>query len=87
MDNLKTYHNHADTVFLTSSELSWRICFSRRLCISGSQILPAALAAPALPGPDCTEVADLTAHSSLQEEVYEADGQIEEYFAFDRKEE
>ncbi|KAM7110531.1 protein FAM149A isoform 1-T1 [Molossus nigricans] len=58
----------------------------RQLCISGSQILPVALAAPALPGPYCTGVADLPACSSLQEEVYDVDGQIEEYFAFDRKE-
>ncbi|XP_039738627.1 protein FAM149A isoform X3 [Pteropus medius] len=58
----------------------------RELCISGSQILLAALAAPALPGSDCTGVADLTACSSLQEEVYDVDGKIEEYFAFDRKE-
>ncbi|XP_019522781.1 PREDICTED: protein FAM149A isoform X2 [Hipposideros armiger] len=58
----------------------------RELCISGSQILPAALAAPALPGSDCTGAANLPACSSLQEEVYDVDGKIEEYFAFDRKE-
>ncbi|XP_054422120.1 protein FAM149A isoform X2 [Pteronotus mesoamericanus] len=58
----------------------------RQLCISGSQILPAALAAPAMPGPDYTGVADLMACSSLQEEVYDVEGKIEEYFAFDRKE-
>uniref|UniRef100_A0A2K6G3T8 Family with sequence similarity 149 member A n=1 Tax=Propithecus coquereli TaxID=379532 RepID=A0A2K6G3T8_PROCO len=58
----------------------------RELCISGSQIVPAALSASALPGLDGTGVADLTAHPSLEEEVYDADGKIEEYFAFDRKE-
>ncbi|XP_057553488.1 protein FAM149A isoform X2 [Hippopotamus amphibius kiboko] len=58
----------------------------RELCISGSQIVPAVLSAPALPGPDGTGVADLTACSSLEEEVYDVDGKIEEYFAFDRKE-
>ncbi|XP_063460107.1 protein FAM149A isoform X4 [Pan paniscus] len=58
----------------------------RELCISGSQIVPAALSASALPGPDDTGVADLTARSSLEEEVYHVDGKIEEYFAFDRKE-
>ncbi|KAM5312915.1 protein FAM149A isoform 2-T2 [Glossophaga mutica] len=58
----------------------------RQLCISGSQILPAELAAPAEPGPDCTGMADLMACSSLQEEVYDMEGKIEEYFAFDRKE-
>lgn len=57
----------------------------RELCISGSHILPAALAAPALPGPDCTGLVNLPACSSLQEEVYDVDGKIEEYFAFDKK--
>ncbi|XP_055132619.1 protein FAM149A isoform X3 [Symphalangus syndactylus] len=58
----------------------------RELCISGYQIVPAALSASTLPGPDDTGVADLTACSSLEEEVYHVDGKIEEYFAFDRKE-
>ncbi|EHB10965.1 Protein FAM149A [Heterocephalus glaber] len=58
----------------------------RELCISGSQIVPAALEASALPGPDGTGSASLVACSSLQEEVYGVDGKIEEYFAFDRKE-
>ncbi|XP_060147771.1 protein FAM149A isoform X4 [Globicephala melas] len=57
-----------------------------RLCISGSQIVPAALSALTLPGPVGTGIADLTACSSLEEEVYDVDGKIEEYFAFDRKE-
>lgn len=87
MSNVKVYHDHTNIVFLTFYKLSWRICCSRRLCISGSQILPAALAAPAEPGPDCTAVADRMASSSLQEEVYDVEGKIEEYFAFDRKEE
>ncbi|XP_073910890.1 protein FAM149A isoform X2 [Castor canadensis] len=56
----------------------------RGLCISGSQIVAAALSASTLPGPDGTR---LDACSSLEEEVYNADGKIEEYFAFDRKEE
>ncbi|XP_004428824.2 PREDICTED: protein FAM149A [Ceratotherium simum simum] len=58
----------------------------RQLCISGSQILPAAPSAPALPGPDCAGAADLPACSSLEEEVIDVDGKIEEYFAFDRRE-
>ncbi|XP_017897425.1 PREDICTED: protein FAM149A isoform X1 [Capra hircus] len=57
----------------------------RELCISGSQIVPAVLSAPSLPGPDGTRVVDLMAHSSLEEEVFDVDGKIEEYFAFDRK--
>lgn len=58
----------------------------RELCISGSQILPVAPSAPPLPGPGCTGVAHLPACSSLEEEVYDVDGKIEEYFAFDRRE-
>ncbi|KAM4837279.1 protein FAM149A [Thomomys bottae] len=51
------------------------------LCVSGCQIVPAALPLSALPGP-----ADLQACPSLEEEVYNEDGKIEEYFAFDGKE-
>nr|XP_020135811.1 protein FAM149A isoform X1 [Microcebus murinus] len=58
----------------------------RELCISGSQIVPATLSASALPDLDGPGVSDLTACSFLEEEVYDADGKIEEYFAFDRKE-
>eukprot|EP00069_Balaena_mysticetus_P011907 bmy_00297T0 len=58
----------------------------RELCISGSQIVPAALSALTVPGAVGTGVADLTACSSLEEEVYDVDGKIEEYFAFDRRE-
>ncbi|XP_062933316.1 protein FAM149A isoform X1 [Cynocephalus volans] len=58
----------------------------RELCISGSHIVPAALSTSAPPGPDGTDLADLMACPSLEEEVYEMDGKIEEYFAFDRKE-
>nr|XP_058905509.1 protein FAM149A isoform X2 [Kogia breviceps] len=58
----------------------------RELCIAGSQIVPATLSALTLPGPVGTGLVDLTACSSLEEEVYDVDGKIEEYFAFDRKE-
>ncbi|XP_042637931.1 protein FAM149A [Orycteropus afer afer] len=58
----------------------------RELCISGSQILPAALSAPALQGAEGTGIADLEACSRLEEEVYDVDGKIEEYFAFDGEE-
>ncbi|XP_048647802.1 protein FAM149A isoform X1 [Marmota marmota marmota] len=58
----------------------------QQLCISGSQIIPATLSASALPGPVGTGTAHLTACSSLEEEVYDMDGKVEEYFAFDKKE-
>uniref|UniRef100_A0A286X9P0 Family with sequence similarity 149 member A n=1 Tax=Cavia porcellus TaxID=10141 RepID=A0A286X9P0_CAVPO len=59
---------------------------SHRLCISGSQIVPAALAAAALPDSDGTGIESQAACSCLEEEVYGVDGKIEEYFAFDRRE-
>ncbi|GAB1293130.1 Protein FAM149A [Apodemus speciosus] len=60
---------------------------SRELCISGSQIVLEVLSVSALTDPDGTELADLASCSSLKEEVYHVDGNIEEYFAFDRKQE
>ncbi|XP_025741924.2 protein FAM149A isoform X1 [Callorhinus ursinus] len=59
---------------------------SRELCVSGSQILPEVCSVPPLPGPEGPGVAGLTAGSAQEEEVYDVDGKIEEYFAFDRKE-
>lgn len=44
---------------------------------------PGRALSPLLPGPDGTRVVDLMAHSSLEEEVFDVDGKIEEYFAFD----
>lgn len=61
--------------------------FPHRLCVSGSQILPAVCPTSALLGPACTRPADLLACPPLEEEIYDVDGKIEEYFAFDRKEE
>uniref|UniRef100_G3TJ51 Family with sequence similarity 149 member A n=1 Tax=Loxodonta africana TaxID=9785 RepID=G3TJ51_LOXAF len=58
----------------------------RELCISGSQILLAAPSAPALLGAESTGIPDLGVCSLLEEEVYDVDGKIEEYFAFDGKE-
>ncbi|KAM6149342.1 protein FAM149A [Erethizon dorsatum] len=58
----------------------------RELCVSGSQIVPAALAPTALPGRDGTGIASPAACSCMEEEVYGVDGKIEEYFAFDGKE-
>ncbi|XP_051038277.1 protein FAM149A isoform X1 [Phodopus roborovskii] len=59
----------------------------RELCVSGSQIVPEAPSASTLTDPDGTELTGPTSSSSLEEEVYHMDGNIEEYFAFDRKQE
>ncbi|XP_045142702.1 protein FAM149A isoform X2 [Echinops telfairi] len=68
--------------------LESRECNSNKeLCISGSQIFPAAFSAPALAGTEDSGIADLRACSLLEEEIYDVEGKIEEYFAFDGKEE
>ncbi|XP_058525879.1 protein FAM149A isoform X1 [Ochotona princeps] len=67
-------------------DVSQRNSSIRELCISGSQIIPTALSASALPGPDGTRAADPRAYPSLEEEVYDMEGKMEEYFAFDRRE-
>ncbi|XP_037687115.1 protein FAM149A isoform X2 [Choloepus didactylus] len=58
----------------------------KELCISGCQIVPKAPSAPSLLGTDSITTADPTACPTLEEEIYDMDGKIEEYFAFDRKE-
>uniref|UniRef100_A0A8C5L7J2 Family with sequence similarity 149, member A n=1 Tax=Jaculus jaculus TaxID=51337 RepID=A0A8C5L7J2_JACJA len=58
---------------------------TRELYISGSHIVPEARSASILPGPFGIGMADSTC-LSLEEEVYHVDGNVEEYFAFDRKE-
>ncbi|XP_037382251.1 protein FAM149A isoform X1 [Talpa occidentalis] len=63
--------------FLNTCERNSNI---RELCISGSHMVPA------LPNLGCPGAADLMTGSSLEEEVYDVDGNTEEYFAFDRKE-
>ncbi|XP_077000753.1 protein FAM149A isoform X2 [Tamandua tetradactyla] len=57
----------------------------RELCISGSQIVPKVPSVPALPGTDSSGIVDPMPCPSLEEEIYDVDGKIEEYFAFDRK--
>ncbi|XP_051025658.1 protein FAM149A [Acomys russatus] len=57
----------------------------RELCISGSQIVPEVLSDSDPTDPDGLQLASPTSYSSLKEELYHVDGNIEEYFAFDRK--
>ncbi|XP_075412909.1 protein FAM149A isoform X2 [Tenrec ecaudatus] len=59
---------------------------NRELCISGSQIFPAAFSAPALAGTEGSGTADPRVCSLLEEEIYDVEGKVEEYFAFDGKE-
>ncbi|XP_006834516.1 PREDICTED: protein FAM149A [Chrysochloris asiatica] len=59
---------------------------NRELCISGSHIVPATFSSPALLGAECAGSTGLRTYSLLEEEIYDVDGKIEEYFAFDGKE-
>lgn len=58
-----------------------------RLCISGSKLIPAASPvhkafSSVLPG---IPLAESSIYSFLEEEIYDAEGKIEEFLAFDNK--
>uniref|UniRef100_A0A8C3FP72 Family with sequence similarity 149 member A n=1 Tax=Chrysemys picta bellii TaxID=8478 RepID=A0A8C3FP72_CHRPI len=61
---------------------------TKELCISGSKLVP--IASPVHKSLDCgsprISVSDSSEYSFLEEEIYEVDGKIEEYLAFDNKE-
>ncbi|XP_058145893.1 protein FAM149A [Dasypus novemcinctus] len=75
------FSSAAHRPFLDACERSSHI---RKLCIFGSQIAPVTPTAPALLSTDSMGIADPMACPTL-EEIYDVDGQIEEYFAFDQK--
>uniref|UniRef100_A0A8C8SJC3 Family with sequence similarity 149 member A n=1 Tax=Pelusios castaneus TaxID=367368 RepID=A0A8C8SJC3_9SAUR len=60
----------------------------KELCISGSKLVP--VASPIHKSLDCASprisVSDSSEYSFLEEEIYDVDGKIEEYLAFDNKE-
>lgn len=59
-----------------------------RLCISGSKLIPAASPVHKEFNADLSgiPVAESSVYSFLEEEIYDAEGNIEEYLAFDNKE-
>ncbi|XP_074807394.1 protein FAM149A isoform X3 [Natator depressus] len=61
---------------------------TKELCISGSKLVP--IASPVHKSLDCgsprISVSESSEYSFLEEEIYEVDGKIEEYLAFDNKE-
>ncbi|XP_034257332.1 protein FAM149A isoform X2 [Pantherophis guttatus] len=60
----------------------------RELCISGSKLVPAAFPVHKTFSSKLTEISlpDSPGYSFLEEEIYDAEGKMEEYFAFDKKE-
>ncbi|NXA98312.1 F149A protein, partial [Melanocharis versteri] len=61
---------------------------TKELCISGSKVIPTA--SPIYKSPDSSSTrisaSDSAMYSFLEEEIYDEDGKIEEYLAFDNKE-
>nr|XP_013797560.1 PREDICTED: protein FAM149A isoform X1 [Apteryx mantelli mantelli]XP_013797565.1 PREDICTED: protein FAM149A isoform X1 [Apteryx mantelli mantelli] len=60
----------------------------KELCISGSKLVPAASPVHKSVDSNSTRIpaSDPSTYSFLQEEIYDVDGKIEEYLAFDNKE-
>ncbi|NXG21098.1 F149A protein, partial [Grallaria varia] len=57
---------------------------TKDLCISGSKLIPTAC--PAYKSLDSSSTGNSAMYSFLEEEIYDMDGKIEEYLAFDSKE-
>ncbi|KAL7981917.1 hypothetical protein Chor_000974 [Crotalus horridus] len=62
--------------------------YSLRLCISGSKLIPAAFPVHKAFSSELSEISlsESPGYSFLEEEVYDAEGKMEEYLAFDKKE-
>ncbi|XP_040439818.1 protein FAM149A isoform X2 [Falco naumanni] len=60
----------------------------KELCISGSKLIPTVSPIHKLPDTSSTRISasDSSMYSFLEEEIYDVDGEIEEYLAFDNKE-
>ncbi|NXV76994.1 F149A protein, partial [Atlantisia rogersi] len=60
----------------------------KELCISGSKLIPTAFPIHKSVDSSSSQVSasDLSMYSFLEEEIYDVDGKIEEYLAFDKKE-
>ncbi|NWZ41693.1 F149A protein, partial [Brachypodius atriceps] len=61
---------------------------TKELCISGSKLIPTAFQIHTSLDPSFTRISasDSATYSFLEEEIYDEDGKIEEYLAFDNKE-
>ncbi|XP_030347708.1 protein FAM149A isoform X3 [Strigops habroptila] len=60
----------------------------KELCVSGSKLIPTESPIQKLPGSSSTGISasNSNMYSFLEEEIYDVDGKIEEYLAFDNKE-
>ncbi|XP_030305717.1 protein FAM149A isoform X2 [Calypte anna] len=89
-EGVQHVQNRSDTCVDTKSLPGVRECTSniKELCISGSKLIPTVSPAHKSLGSSSTGISasDLSKYLFLEEEIYDVDGKIEEYLAFDNKE-
>ncbi|NXS60512.1 F149A protein, partial [Brachypteracias leptosomus] len=89
-EGFQHFQSRSDTCVDTKCLLGLRECTSniKELCISGSKLLP--MSSPLHKSLDASStkisVSESSMYSFLEEEIYDVDGKIEEYLAFDNKE-
>ncbi|XP_071599447.1 protein FAM149A isoform X2 [Heliangelus exortis] len=89
-EGVQHFQNRSDTCVDTKCLPGLRECTSntKELCISGSKLIPTV--SPAHKSLDSSSTgisaSDLSKYLFLEEEIYDVDGKIEEYLAFDNKE-
>ncbi|KAM9382020.1 protein FAM149A [Phaethornis superciliosus] len=89
-EGVQRFQNRSDTCVDTKCLPGLRECTSniKELCISGSKLIPTV--SPAHKSLDSRSTgisaSDLSKYLFLEEEIYDVDGKIEEYLAFDNKE-
>ncbi|XP_042664312.1 protein FAM149A isoform X2 [Tyto alba] len=89
-EGFQHFQSRSDTCVDTKNLPGLRECTNniKELCISGSKLIPTA--SPIHKSLDSSSArisaSDLSIYSFLEEEIYDVDGKIEEYLAFDNKE-
>ncbi|NXP15899.1 F149A protein, partial [Thinocorus orbignyianus] len=89
-EGFQHFESRSDTCVDPKCLPGLRECTSniKELCISGSKLIPTASPIHKSLDSNSTTISasDSCLYSSLEEEIYDVDGKIEEYFAFDNKE-
>ncbi|NXL37272.1 F149A protein, partial [Glaucidium brasilianum] len=89
-EGFQHFQSRSDTCVDTKCLPGLRECTNniKELCISGSKLIPTASPIHKSLDSSSTRISasDSSMYSFLEEEIYDVDGKIEEYFAFDNKE-
>ncbi|XP_067993021.1 protein FAM149A isoform X2 [Melanerpes formicivorus] len=89
-EGFQHFQSRSDTCVDTVCLSDLHECTSniKQLCISGSKLIPTPSPIHKSPDPSSTRISDSDSsmYSFLEEEIYDVDGKIEEYLAFDNKE-